>query len=296
MSARPIGPGSVLRLVAPSGPFDGEEFAAGVAFLRERYEVRHRPDILDREGYLAGSDERRRAELYEALADPDTAAIVAARGGYGATRLLSEIDLESVRQAAVPLVGFSDVTALHALWRRAGVPSVHGSMVAALGRAAERERARWVEVLEGVSPTLAGLECWSEGVAEGPLVGGNLAVLGALVGTPHAPPLAGAILLLEDVGERPFRMDRVLTSMHQAGWFDELAAVALGGLERCHPGPDTVAPQQVLRERLEELAIPVVAGLPVGHGETNESLWLGRRHRVDADAGTLAPVEGPVGC
>lgn len=288
--ARRIGPGAVLRLVAPAGPFDPEAFAAGVAFLRERYEVRYRPDILTREGFLAGDDRRRLDELREALADPDAAAIVAARGGYGATRLLPGLGADEVRAAGVPLVGFSDITALHALWRRAAVPSLHASMVAALGRADEAARARWIETLEGEGCALRGLTSWSPGVAEGPLVGGNLAVLGALLGTPHAPPLDGAILLLEDIGERPYRIDRVLTSLRQAGWLTRVAGVALGELTDCRAGPDGVTPEAVLRERLGDLGVPVVAGLPVGHGACNEPLWLGRRHRLDAGAGTLEPV------
>ncbi len=287
---RPIGSGAVLRVVAPSGPFDPSDFAAGVAFLRERYEVRHRADILDRKGYLAGSDQRRLDELNEALDDEDAVAIVAARGGYGATRLLSELSADRIRDAAIPLVGFSDITALHALWARAGVPSLHGSMVAALGRSDDATRARWVDALEGSGPCLGGLECWNGGVAEGPLVGGNVAVLGALMGTPHTPPVDGAILLLEDVGERPYRLDRVLTSMRQAGWLQRLAGVAVGELVDCHPGTDGVTPDAVLRERLGDLGIPAVAALPVGHGASNESLWLGRRYRVDADAGTLEPA------
>ena len=283
----------MLRVVAPSGPFDVANFEAGIAFLRERFEVRYRADIIERAGYLAGCDRRRLDELNEALADPDVAAIVAARGGYGATRLLPELSVGRVRRAAVPLVGFSDITALHALWARAGIPSLHGSMVAALGHADDATRAGWVRALEGAGPALKGLERWAGGVAEGPLVGGNLAVLAALVGTSHAPPLDGAILLLEDTGERPYRMDRMLTSLGQAGWFARLAGVVVGELTDCGPGPDGVLPETVFRERLGDLGVPVVGAAPVGHGARNTPLWLGRRHRLDADAGVLAPASDP---
>lgn len=290
MSARSIGPGAVLRVVAPSGPFDAEDFAAGLAFLKERYEVRHRDDILDRQGYLAGSDARRLDELREALADREAAAIVAARGGYGATRLLPKLPLEAIREARTPLVGFSDVTALHARWASAGVPSLHGPMVAALGRSDAPARATWIAVLEGESENAQGLDAWRGGQAEGPLVGGNLAVLGALVGTPFAPPLDGALLLLEEIGERPYRMDRVLTSLQQAGWLDRVAGVVVGDLIDCHAGPDGTAPESVLRESLGNLHVPVAAGLPVGHGARNTALWLGLPYRLDASAGRLEPV------
>tara|TARA_B100001750_G_scaffold213977_1_gene196837 strand:+ start:1414 stop:2301 length:888 start_codon:yes stop_codon:yes gene_type:complete len=285
---RLIGPGAVVRVIAPSGPFDPEAFAAGLAFLRERYEVRHRPDVLDRRGYLAGSDERRLAELREALADPDALAVVAARGGYGATRLLEHLDAADLPPKV--LVGFSDITALHALWQRGGRPSLHASMVAALGRADEVARSAWVLALEGGAALFTGLRCWSPGVATGPLVGGNLAVLAALVGTPYAPPLDGSLLLLEDVGERPYRLDRMLTSLRHAGWLDRVAGVVVGELTDCRAGPDGVEALAVLEEHLARLPVPVVHAIPVGHGPRNAPIWMGVRYRLDAGAGSLTPI------
>ena len=291
---RPVGPGSVLRVVAPAGPFDAEAFELGASFLRTRYEVRHRPDVLERSGYLAGDDSRRLEELQEALADPDAVAIVAVRGGYGATRLLPHLGEDIVRASDKLLVGFSDITALHALWQRAGLPSIHGSMVAALGRAESEPRERWLASLEGGPRALEGLERWRGTSAEGTLVGGNLAVLAALVGTPFAPPLDGSLLLLEDVGERPYRLDRMLTTLRQAGWLERVAGVVVGDLERCHSGADGVEARDVFLERLGSLPIPVVAGAPVGHGSRNESLWLGTRYILDAEAGTLVPRPDPI--
>ena len=286
-----IGPGAVIRVIAPSSPFDRTAFETGLAFLRERYEVRHRDDILDRDGYLAGSDARRLAELREALADPDAAAIVAARGGFGATRLLDHVGPEVVGRA--PLVGFSDITALHALWQRAGRPSLHASMVAALGRKGPAPaRARWIAALEGTQSAFTDLASWHPGRAEGVLVGGNLAVLGALVGTPHAPPLDGSLLLLEDVGERPYRLDRTLTTLRQAGWLTRVAGVVVGDLTDCRAGIDGVEALQVLEQHLAGLGVPVVAGLPVGHGSDNAPIWLGARYRLDATAGSLRPIDG----
>lgn len=127
---REVRPGSVLRLVAPSGPFDKEAFDRGVHFLRARYEVRFDDRIFAQQGYLAGNDKRRHGELLDALNDPDADAIVAARGGYGSTRLLERLDTAMVRQANKRLVGFSDITALHALWARAALESLHAPMVA----------------------------------------------------------------------------------------------------------------------------------------------------------------------
>ena len=163
--ARAVRPGSVLRLVAPSGPFE-----RGVAFLEARYEVRYDDRIFSEEGYLAGSDARRLSELREALEDPDADAIVAARGGYGCTRLLDQLAPAEVRTSGKRLVGFSDLTALHALWARAALESLHAPMVAWLGKADELQRAQWVAALEGVHVSLADLTPISEveTAAQGP--------------------------------------------------------------------------------------------------------------------------------
>lgn len=271
--------------MAPSGPFEREDFDAGVAWLRERYEVRCDADIFARQGYLAGGDARRARELRDAIADPDAAAILCARGGYGATRLLAQLDPEEVARNPKWLIGFSDVTALHALWARAGIASWHASMVLALGRADDEERRAWVRALEGELPTLEGLESIGRGgEARGPLIGGNLAVLTALLGTPHAPPIDGAVLLLEDVGERPYRVDRMLTSLRLAGWFERVAAVVVGEFVQCHEGEEGVTVEDVLRERLGDLEVPVLLGVPSGHGERNVALPLGRVASVSESA------------
>lgn len=205
---RPVRPGSRLAIIAPAGPFNEDSFRKGLAWLSERYDVRTRPDIFSKSGYFAGSDERRLAELQEAILDPDVDAVICARGGFGTTRLLPGIDPAAVRDANKTLVGFSDITALHALWARAGVRSVHAPMVAALGTASETLREKWITLLENpAAPLQWNLQRMNEPLREpvgGILTGGNLAVLAALVGTPYRPPLDDRILFLEDVGERPY--------------------------------------------------------------------------------------------
>lgn len=287
--------GSHVRVIAPASPFPVADFERGVARLRERYRVTYRDDIAGRRGYLAGDDARRFTELEEALGDPDVDAIVPVRGGYGATRLLRFLVPANVRAANKLLVGFSDVTALHALWARAGLRSIHGPMVAALGRAAPVEVARWIATVEGTSgPALTGLEAIAGGAAEGPLLGGNLAVLCALSGTPHAPPIDGAVLFLEDVGEAPYRVDRMLTTLRDAGWLRRVAAIALGSFTACAPRDDGVSVEEVLAERLADLGVPVVGGIPAGHQRDNLELPFGAPVRVDASAGVLALLEPAV--
>jgi muramoyltetrapeptide carboxypeptidase len=281
-------PGSSIAVIAPSSPFDEAEFDRGVGWLRERYDVRYEDTVVARHGYLAGPDVRRLGELERWLADDDVDAIVAARGGYGATRLLEALDPTLVAARPKLLVGFSDVTALHALWARAGLRSIHGPMVAALGRAGPGARERWRGAVEGAIPeTATALRTIAGGRAEGPLIGGNLAVLAALAGTPFAPPTRGAVLFLEDVGERPYRIDRTLTTLRHAGWLDRVAAVVIGQLSECEPGADGVTVDEVLDERLSCLDRPVVAGLQAGHVDDNLPLPLGARVVVDADAGVV---------
>lgn len=280
---RPVRAGSRLAVVAPAGPFDEDSFREGVAWLRERYEVEHRPDVFSRTGYLAGADERRLEELACALVDPRIDAIVCARGGYGTTRLLPAIDPSLVRDANKLVVGFSDITALHALWHRAGVRSVHAPMVAALGRASDAVRRIWIDTVE--HPEKA--RTWElrplrndSGQAKGILTGGNLAILGALVGTPSAPTLAESILFIEDVGERPYRVDRVLTTMKQAGLFRDLAGLVVGAFTDGEPGPDGVTVEEVVAGHFEDAPFPVLAGFPAGHIDENEAIPFGAEARI----------------
>ncbi len=248
--------------------------------------------IDERRGYLAGDDPRRLAELWRALEEPDTRAIVCARGGYGAMRLLDRLPPGTVRRARKVLVGFSDVTALHASWALAGLRSLHAPMAASLAKASDPALARWFAGLEGEVPAPFPVEPLVPGVAEGPLLGGNLAVLAALLGTPFLPPLDGAILFLEDVGERPYRVDRMLTQLRLAGVFARVSGVAIGSFRACDPGPDGVTVEEVLRERLRELNVPVALGVPAGHIDDNVPLPLGARARLDAEHGELALLEG----
>lgn len=283
-------PGARIHVIAPSSPFPLEDFERGVSRLRARYQVTHDAAITERDGYFAGSDERRAAELLAALQDAGVQGIVAARGGYGATRLLDRISADIVARHPKLLVGFSDVTALHALWARAGLASLHAAMVAGLGRANEPLVARWFAALEGALPApIAGLVSLSRNTdrARGPLVGGNLAVLTALIGTPYAPPFAGCVLFLEDVSERPYRVDRMLTTWQHAGLWALPRAVVLGAFSDATPGSDGVTVEQVLRERFSRLDIPVLAGVPAGHVDDNLELPFGATVEVDAARGTL---------
>ena len=287
--SRPISPGSRLAIVAPAGPFDPEAFEAGIEWLRTRYEVRFDESIYTRTGYHAGDDSRRLGELQAALQDPAIDAILCARGGYGVTRLLPGLSPEAVAATGKPLVGFSDITALHALWARAGLRSFHAEMVTGLGIASDAERIAWAAALEGDAESIHWpVDTIVPGAARGRLTGGNLAVLVSLVGTSQEPPLDGTILFLEDVGERPYRIDRMLTQLTQAGWFARCSGIALGAFTEGDPGPDGVSIEQVFEACFGSLEIPVISGLPAGHIEGNKTLPFGAEAAISGNFLTIS--------
>lgn len=293
---RALRPGGHLRVIAPSSPFDRDAFERGVARLRERYVVTYDARVFERDAYLAGGDARRLDELHAALADDAVDAIACARGGYGAMRLLPSIDLELVARARKLLVGFSDVTALHAVWQRAGLRSLHASMIAALGKLPEERTRRWERAVEGYEPFRGhGAPLRTSGRVVAPVVGGNLAVLAALLGTPHFPPVDGCVVLLEDVGEAPYRVDRMLTSLRLAGVFERAAGVLVGDFTRCEPRDDGRTVDAVLSDRLGDLPVPVVGPVPIGHSDAeNWEIALGGRVELDADRGLVTFLQAAV--
>jgi muramoyltetrapeptide carboxypeptidase len=290
----PLRPGDTIAVVAPSSPFEPVLAWVGLGFLAKRYRVRFDRGLFSRAGYLAGSDERRRDELARALRDPDVRAIVAARGGYGATRFVHEVDFAALAEAPRWIVGFSDVTALHLEAQRVGVCSLHACHVTSLGRGDARARASFVRALEQREPVVfGGLDTIREGVAEGPLVGGNLTLVHAMAAAGRLALPDGAVLLVEDVTERPYRIDRMLSGLLAGGHFARVGAVVVGEFYACEPGPDRVTVHEVVRERLGRLGVPVVANAPIGHGARNEPVVLGARARVEARAsGGAVRIDG----
>jgi muramoyltetrapeptide carboxypeptidase len=293
--ARPpaLRPGDTVAVVAPASAFDRESFDAGLRVLAGRYRPLFDERLFARSRYLAGDDGRRRDELDAALSDDRVRAIFAARGGYGMLRLLSGLRVAGL--APRPVVGFSDLTALHLALQAAGWVSVHGPVITQLGRQPGEVVDRLFHLLESGTPPapLRGVAVCG-GVAEGPLIGGNLSLLTRLLGTPHLPPLDGAVLLLEDVAERPYRLDRMWTHLTLAGVFDRVRGLALGEFTDCEePGAD-YSSREVLADLAREVGLPCVAGLPVGHGAVNQPVPLGARVRLDGGAGELWFLEGAV--
>lgn len=298
---RPLQPGDRVQLAAASSALRGEGAAerlkAGCAVLagwglqvpsheelEERWLGRHW-------GYLAGSDEQRLADL-----EPEEAPLLACvRGGWGAARLLEQAPTLAERW----LLGFSDVTSL--LWAQCAQGcsgAVHGPMLTTLASEPAWSQERLRRLLFGEClPALEG-KGWCGGVATGPLLAGNLTVATHLLGTVLLPPLEGAILVLEDVGEAPYRIERMLTHWRLCGALQQLGGIGFGSFSGCNDDDDPEAAaeqaagrrfslEQVLHERTADLGIPVVAGLPVGHEPGNAALPLGRQARLDGNAGRL---------
>lgn len=288
---------SVVSVVAPCGISDPKRLADGFAIARAAGVELRAPEPLERPlRYLAADDDTRLAQLVAALRDPDTAAVWVSRGGYGLTRLLPRLPDDLPNK---PIIGFSDVTALFAaLWRRPGARLVHGPVLHSLPITDAPSKAHLWDVLAGRPTTPLTGETLAPGRAGGVLIGGNLAVLAALCGTPWQLDTTGAILVLEDVGEAPYRIDRLLVQIAQAGLLRGVAGVALGRFESCAPPAGaTWTLRDVLVEALAPLGVPVVAELPIGHGAANHAFPWGARAeigdgRLAWDAGDRPILDG----
>ncbi len=288
----PLRPGDRIAVVAPSSPFDRERFDRGMARLAERYELAPHPSLFERRRYLAGSDEVRAGALIDAFSDPGNRAVVCARGGSGAGRLLSLVDFG--RLPLKPLVGFSDSCVLHAAIQAAGRISIHGPVVTQLADQPPAVSERLFSLLEGRVPEPLQGKPLLGGVVEGPVFGGDLVVFATLIGTRWLPDLTGAILLFEEVSEPPYRIDRAWTHLRNAGVFSRIAGIALGQFVECEPtdrryDPHTV--REVLVDLAAEVDLPCITDLPIGHGDVNAPVALGARHRLDGGRGTLQPLE-----
>ena len=292
--------GDRVAVVAPAGPVDPARLAAGLEVLRGwGLEIDVLPGVGGRDQllpYLAGDDAGRAKDFRAAWLDPAYAAVFCARGGYGVQRMLQHLDTAELLAAeAKLLIGFSDITALHEVFNAAGVVTIHGPMAAAveqLQTATSRDRLHDLLFRGAVDDLLApaGATTLVGGRAEGVLRGGNVALLASSIGTPTGRPGAG-IVVLEDVGEDAYKLDRLLTQLLRAGWFDEVAGLVLGDFTEADD-PDLVA--AVLRDRLGPLGVPAVTGAAIGHERTNLAIPLGARATLDADAGTLRPTSPPL--
>jgi len=252
--------------------------------------------LIDGHAYLNGDDDTRTARLCSALSNPDLDVLFIARGGYGLTRIVSRLGPLPDRVPVV--VGFSDTTALHARLFAAGIPGVHGPLATTVVDASDTCFEHLVGLLAGeTGQRFLGLEhrIGPAHVVEGPAFAANLCVLTHLVGTPIMPSLEGAILFLEEVGERPYRIDRMLTQLLDSGALEGVAGIVVGYLSGCEeskPRPHEPSALDVIVERLAHVGVPVVSGFPFGHEAENWAIPVGRKVALDARLGTVTFLEG----
>ncbi len=335
-----LNPGATLGIIAPaSAPPDPKNVDRAVAVLEKLgYQTKLAPNVHKRWGYLAGSDRERAGDLMRMFTDKKVNAILCVRGGYGTARLLPLLDYQAIRANAKIFVGYSDITSLHcAFLTKAGLISFHGPMLNSdfalpelpdftvqsflctlasnpleSGGARHSVRAAAGKKMTGgqgtARPTFdlatnypgKTVKVLRRGIARGQLIGGNLALLCTVIGTPWQPSFKNAILFLEDVGEAPYRWDRMFTYLSNCGLLQQVAGIAIGINADCDDPHARTAKEyrqtldEVLRERLLPLQIPVVTGLPFGHVPMNATLPVGIRAELDANRGSLRLLESGV--
>ncbi|MCF8024313.1 MAG: LD-carboxypeptidase [Desulfobacteraceae bacterium] len=290
-------PGDRIGMVAPASPFDRGRFSRGIEVLRRiGFEPVFTDRIFYKKGYFAGTAPQRARDIHEFFAAPDIRALWAVRGGYGSLRLLPELDYEAIAQTPKIFIGCSDISALlTTFYFKCGIPAFHGPMAVSLAEVDTDTMEGLVRALGGHCPleikALQG-RVIREGRASGPVLGGNLATLCHLLGTPYAPDFTGCILFIEDTGEKPYRIDRMLTQMLFAGCFDNIAGLAAGTFESCGSAGEV---NRIFAELFSKSRFPVVTGFPAGHGSPNMTLPLGVRATLDSSGLSLTYQKRAVG-
>ena len=286
--------GARVALVAPAGPLRGEsDLQRAMENVRSfGWDPTVSSNALARDGYFAGGDAHRAGELNRAFNDDSIDAIWCLRGGYGTMRILDALDYDALVRRPKPVIGYSDITALHAaVATRSGITSFHGPTARAELTPFSRDSLRRA-VVEGCDPCGVATDALMlrSGRVEGRLAGGNLALLAALVGTPYAPRLAGCILVLEDIDEAVYRVDRMLRQLLLSGMLDGVRAIAFGACTNCPEAADDGARRldDVIGEVADILAVPAVSGIPVGHIADQWTVPLGVNAVLDTDTRTLA--------
>jgi muramoyltetrapeptide carboxypeptidase len=282
--------GDTIGLVAPAGPWDEDEFAPGVQILDQYgFKVKIARDLAAKDSYLAGSDQHRTTIFHEIWRDPEVRAVLAVRGGYGSLRILPAIDYNLIRNHPKIFIGFSEITALHcAIFQQTGLITFHGPMVTTLAKHDKESLLSFFETLtSGVCRpiTTPSVEILKSGQAAGRLIGGNLTTAVHLLATPFEVSWRDKIVFLEDVGEAPYRIDRMLSHLKLAGRFAGIRGLILGSFTNC-------GDQEIIWSRVMELfsdeSLPIWANFPIGHGKQNMIVPVGSEADMDSSTGTLS--------
>lgn len=282
---RCIRPGDCIAVIAPASPFEPSDFYNGLELIeRMGFRVQFSQGIFNRSGFLAGTDADRAAQLNDAFYDNTVQAILCARGGYGSMRILPYLDYDAICCNPKLLMGFSDITALLcALYRCSGLIGCHGPVLSTLKQMGSKTIDSVLNLLTKVDLLSISLEngiILRPGKATGPLICGNLTTLCHLVGTAYQPPMHGHILLIEDHGEKPYRIDRMLTQMKLAGVFNGLQGVGVGSFDQCGEMYEIF---DIIIRTFSSMEIPILAGFEIGHGAENIAVPFGSFSILDAD-------------
>ena len=286
-----------VGVFAPSGAFDAARLERGMAWLRDLgARVTAAPNLGQRHRYLAGTDAQRRADLEWALGSPELDVAWMARGGFGLSKICDPLPTVAPGRQ---VVGFSDGTALHAALWRAGVAGLHAPVLHSVSEADLASQVRVVDCLLGRAEVSWTGETWIPGEIQGPLVGGNLCMLASLAGTRLQPDLSGCILLLEEIAEPPYKLDRMLHQLLASGMLNGVVGVALGEFVGTSTPPEWTL-RELMVELLDSLDVPVLAGLPVGHGAVNQAFFWGQpatlsQDRLELGALTIEAARGSHG-
>ncbi|MFC7442744.1 S66 peptidase family protein [Laceyella putida] len=301
-------PGDTIGVIAPASPMPEQERERALQMFRQfGYRMKVGPSVYEDKGYLSGTDEVRARDVNDMFADPEVRAIICMRGGYGSPRILDRIDFALIRHHPKIFVGYSDITALHlAIQKQAGLVTFHGPMVGELARVTEEEEYAWSMLFRHLTdPTPLGFYPDAEemfrypltpGTATGTLIGGNLCLLVFSLGTPYELDTTGKILFVEEIGEEPYRIDRMLTQLRLAGKLERAEGIVFTDFHDCEPAnPDrSLTLREVLEGVIQPLGIPAYFGFKAGHTKPNLTLPQGIRVRMNANQGTLELLEGSV--
>jgi len=308
---RPLPAGGTIGVAAPASPYDARsEVLRGVEWWESQgYRVKLAPNVFARDDYVAGDPQGRAADLNALFADTEVDVVQALQGGYGSAQTIPYLDFEAIAANPKPFVGFSDITALHvAIRRRTGLPTIYGNGLVGVGgpEATEFTRARLLDVLRGEAanevprnPDDPYVRAIRGGTATATLVGGCLWLLMQTMGTPWELDVQGAILFFEDYKAPPYYVDGMLTQLGHAGKLEQVAGIVVGEMKDCDWGDQRQASdwarsrslEDVLEAHLEPLGVPVLYGLPLGHGKHLASIPLGVRYTLDADRRSLTLEE-----
>jgi len=283
-------PGDTIGIVAPAGSFDPKIFSQGLSTLESLgFRTRVSDEIFEKTGYLAGNDAQRARLVNRLFKDPAVNAIVCARGGFGSLRILPLVDFNVIRENPKVFIGFSDISALlTSITSRSGLVSFHGPNVTTLAKAPEMTRNTLLGAISSEEPLElqpANGVAIQAGRAQGPIIGGNLTTLCHLLGTPFQAGFKDQILLFEDRGEAPYRIDRMVSQMKLAGCFEGIAGLVLGSFEDCGTQDGIY---QIFKEHFQDTPIPILAGFDIGHGKQNMTIPFGIEAVLDTDQQVLS--------